>query len=80
MATRRDLDDWVLNALAALGGNGTIVDVCRWIWQSKRTELESSGDLLYTWQYDVRWAIKRLRLAKKLKQAKEAPRGNLRLR
>lgn len=80
MAIRRDLDDWVVNALAALGGNGTIVDVCRWIWKSKKAELEASGDLLYTWQYDVRWAIKRLRLAKKLRQAKEGPRGTLKLR
>ena len=46
MATRRDLDEWVLEALAALGGEGTIVDVCRWIWASKKHELEGSGDLL----------------------------------
>ena len=77
MATRRDLDDWVLQALVALGGSATIVDVCRWIWESRKSELEMSGDLLYTWQYDVRWAVKRLRLRKKLKQASESPRGTL---
>jgi hypothetical protein len=77
MSTRHDLDEWVLDALSALGGSGTIVDVCRWIWGSKRSDLETSGDLLYTWQYDVRWAVKRLRLRKKLKQAHESPRGTL---
>jgi hypothetical protein len=77
MATRHDLDEWVLQAIAALGGSGTILDVCRWIWESKRNDLETSGDLLYTWQYDVRWAIKRLRLRKKLREARDGPRGFL---
>ncbi len=80
MATRRDLDEWVLDALAHAGGTGTIVDVCRRIWSSRRGDLEASGDLLYTWQYDIRWAIKRLRLAKKLKAADSSQRGRLAIR
>lgn len=80
MATRRDLDEWILEALDALDGRGTIVDVSRWIWESKRRALESSGDLLYTWQYDLRWAVKRLRLRKKLKEAHDSPRSTLVLR
>ena len=53
---RSDLKRYVVEALASLGGQGTIVDVAREIWQRHETELRMSGDLFFTWQYDIRWA------------------------
>jgi len=58
---KHDLEDLVVEALKALGGSGMIVDVAREIWIHHEAELRSSGDLFFTWQYDIRWAKKRLR-------------------
>jgi hypothetical protein len=75
MATRDDLDAWVLAAIVRCGGEASVIEVARDIWRHHRTELEQSGDLLYTWQYDMRWAAQRLRHSKQLRTAEECPRG-----
>ncbi|WP_298863499.1 hypothetical protein [uncultured Microbacterium sp.] len=61
MAERGDLRIWVVEALRQLGGEGTIVQVSQRIWQLHENDLRASGDLFYTWQYDVRWAAQYLR-------------------
>lgn len=61
MAAREDLKNWICGALAALGGEAKLVDVARHIWAENEGELRSSGDLFYTWQYEMRWAATRLR-------------------
>lgn len=61
MATKVDLCVWVVRALNALGGSGRIVEICKYIWKNHEAELRSSGDLFFTWQYDVRWAGQKLR-------------------
>ena len=61
MSKREDLKPWVIDALRAHGGRATIIEVCQHIWEHHEGELKSSGDLFYTWQYDVRWAAQALR-------------------
>lgn len=61
MAERATLKSWVLTALRELGGTGTIVQVCTIVWRDHQHDLEASGDLFYTWQYDIRWAAQYLR-------------------
>lgn len=61
MADRSSLKGWVLAALRELRGAGKIVDVCKIVWRDHGEELEASGDLFYTWQYDIRWAAQYLR-------------------
>lgn len=61
MATKDDLCDWVIEALSAHGGRARIVEICKYIWQHYENELRQSGDLFFTWQYDVRWAGQKLR-------------------
>ncbi|WP_372595493.1 hypothetical protein [Actinotalea sp.] len=61
MATKHDLRDWTIEALKSLGGSGSVVETCRLIWQVHEPDLRASGDLFYTWQYDVRWAAQTLR-------------------
>lgn len=61
MASREDLQDWVLQALESLDRSGTIVQVAEHIWKNHSKELQASGDLFYTWQYDMRWAATKLR-------------------
>lgn len=61
MSKRGDLKPWVIDALREHGGRATLIEVCRHVWEHHEGELKSSGDLFYTWQYDVRWAAQELR-------------------
>jgi hypothetical protein len=61
MATKADLQDWVVQAIRAHGGETSLVNVARHIWENHEAELKASGDLFYTWQYDMRWAATVLR-------------------
>lgn len=61
MATKADLMGWAVEALEQLGGSAGVVDVSRRVWQNHEDELRRSGDLFYTWQYDLRWAATKLR-------------------
>jgi hypothetical protein len=61
VATKSDLESWIAEALRELGGQGSVVDVCRVVWQRHEDDLRSSGDLFFTWQYDIRWAAQKLR-------------------
>ena len=75
MADKHDLRDWLVEALKANGKSATIVDVCKYIWNKYEDELKASGDLFYTWQYDVRWAATELRKTGKMKPANISPQG-----
>lgn len=61
MIDRRVLRAWVIESLRSLQGAGTIVEVCRAVWLVHEHDLRSSGDLFFTWQYDIRWAAQFLR-------------------
>lgn len=73
MAEKTDLEGWVVEALEELGGAGSIIEVCRAVWQRHEADLRASGDMFYTWQYDIRWAATQLRHDGVL--AKTQPRG-----
>jgi hypothetical protein len=75
-ATKSDLQAWVVEALASLGGSATVVPVCREIWLRHELDLRASGDLFFTWQYDVRWAAQKLRDAGILEPVHGDRRGN----
>ena len=61
MAHRKDLRKWLTEALEANNGSASIVEVCKYVWEKYENELRRSGDLFYTWQYDIRWAATQLR-------------------
>ena len=69
MASREDLQEWILEALEHFGGEAKLIDICKFVWLKHSSELERSGDLLFTWQYDIRWAGTKLRHAGKLDEA-----------
>lgn len=58
---------WILEALRGLGGSARVTEVCKHIWTNHEADLRHSGDLFFTWQYDVRWAATKLRKARKLR-------------
>lgn len=57
----------MIETLKYLGGSGWPKDVSKYIWDKYEQELKASGSMLYTWQYDLRWAAQQLRNEKKLK-------------
>jgi hypothetical protein len=61
MITRESLKKIVVEALKANDGRAYVADVCKYIWDNYESELKNSGRILYTWQYDVRWAAQKLR-------------------
>lgn len=75
MVGKSELAAWVLEAVESLGGGGTVVEVSREVWRRHEADLRDSGDLFFTWQYDIRWAAQRLRDAGVLMPSDEAPRG-----
>lgn len=60
MADRTDLKEWVYEAVQKKGRT-QVVNVARSIWEQHEQELRESGDLFYTWQYQMRWAAQQLR-------------------
>ena len=74
MITRDVLMDWVVEALQARGGGSSVVGVSKYIWDHHEVELRGSGDLFYTWQYDIRWAAKKLRDRGRLKPVADSKR------
>ena len=75
MAVRSDLQKWVVSALEHYNGSATIVQVAKFIWKNHENELRHSGDLFYTWQYEMRWAAQKLRDAGVCMKANKPPVG-----
>jgi len=71
MASKQDLKDWVLEALLTEGGASDVVSIAKRIWQAHEHDLRLSGDLFFTWQYDMRWAAHALRKEGKLKSVND---------
>ena len=61
MLTRQYLKEIVVEAIKANGGQSTDVQIAQYIWQHYEPKLRESGDLFFTWQYDIRWAVPTLR-------------------
>jgi hypothetical protein len=72
---KKDLEKVVVEALESFGGSASLIQVSRHIWENHESELRKSGDLLYTWQYDVRWAAFQLRKQGILRPVNETPAG-----
>ncbi|GHD99999.1 hypothetical protein U879_10235 [Defluviimonas sp. 20V17] len=66
MPSKSDLEGWVLDAVRENGGEASVLQVAQSIWRTHEQDLKMSGDLFYTWQYDMRWAAQNLRGAGKL--------------
>ena len=61
MATRESMKDWVISALKMYNGKAWPKDVAKYIWLNYEEQIRNSGSLLWTWQYDARWAAQSLR-------------------
>jgi hypothetical protein len=79
LAKRDDLQQWVLEALRDIGGSGNIVQVAKHLWKHHEQDLRASGDMFFTWQYDMRWACTKLRERRLVQPAEESARGEWKL-
>jgi hypothetical protein len=75
MLTKEDLPDLILEALKAKNRSASLIEVCKFIWKNHHRHLETSGDLFFTWQYDIRWAANKLRRTGKMKAAELSQKG-----
>jgi hypothetical protein len=75
MAKKEDLAGWVIEAVAAHNGEATIVQICKYVWENHEQDLRQSGNLFYTWGYDIRWAGQWLRDNEYLQPKEACPRG-----
>ena len=69
--SRHELTDWILDAIKANRGKASVPTIAKWIWDNHETELRASGDLFYTWQYDMRWAGTRLSMEGKIEKERD---------
>ncbi|WP_197918258.1 hypothetical protein [Thiosulfatihalobacter marinus] len=68
MSTKADLQEWVSQALRDLGGEAHLARIAEHIWNHHEDDLRKSGDLFFTWQYDMRWAAQNLQKVGKLRK------------
>ena len=72
---REIMAGWVVEALEQLGGRGTIIDIARRVWDRHEPDIRAAGDLLYEWQYELRWAGDILRRDGVLRPSDDTQRG-----
>jgi hypothetical protein len=70
--TRNELMPMIIEALRANGGSAKIYEVCKHVWDKNNSKISAGGKMLYTWQYDIRWAANQLRRQNKIESL---PRG-----
>ncbi len=73
--TKQHLGGWVVEALEDFGGRAALIDICKHVWERHEGDLAESGELFYTWQYDIRWSANQLRQGGIMRAAAESPRG-----
>ena len=73
--SKERLGVWIVEALQDYGGSAALVDVCRHVWEHHEADLVASGDLFFTWNYDIRWAATQLRTSGTMRAAAKSPRG-----
>ncbi|MBR4770387.1 MAG: hypothetical protein IK090_05605 [Clostridia bacterium] len=72
---REDLPAALYVVMQKMGGAGTLLDICKEFWKQFETDLRQSGDLFYTWQYDIRWAATTLRKLGKMEDTSNCAKG-----
>jgi hypothetical protein len=72
---RAKMTGWVVDALEELGGSASFLDISKHVWENREVDIREIEDLLYEWQYELRWAAYFLRRDGILRAAADSPRG-----
>lgn len=59
--TREIMKEWIIECLQEKGGKAWPREVSKYVWEHYESKLKASDNILYTWQYDIRWAAQQLR-------------------
>ena len=73
--TKTDLPDLLYKTIKNLGGKATTINIFKEFYKLYENDLKNSGDLFYTWNYDIRWAATELRKTKRMKLASDTSKG-----
>ena len=57
------------------GGSASFLDISKYVWEHRESDIRAIDDLLYEWQYELRWAAYFLRRDGALRAASDSPRG-----
>lgn len=76
---RDEFKGLIISALHASGGSSSLANVAKYIWENYEQILRRSGDIFYTWQYDMRWAASILRKEGIIDAAESSNKGCWRL-
>ena len=72
---REIMTAWVVEAINQFGGSATIIEIARKVWELHEPDIRAAGDLLYEWQYELRWAGDILRRDGVLRPSEDSQRG-----
>lgn len=72
---RKRITGWVVEALNDLGGRARFLDISKHVWEHHEADIRAIDDLLYEWQYELRWSAYFLRRAGTLRPAEDSPKG-----
>jgi len=73
--TRQILGEYIVEALHEHGGSANLYCVAKHIGTTHKDDLEASGPIQFSWQYDMRWSARNLRKRGILKSAKQCRKG-----
>lgn len=65
---RDDLKPLIIEALSKRGGKAHHLQIAKYVWDHYEAEIRASGEMLYQWQYELRWAANSLRRQGNLKE------------
>lgn len=71
MISRNDLPELLYNTIKELGGKADMMTIFKKFYHDNEQLLKKSGDLFYTWNYDIRWAATKLRKKNKMRPARQ---------
>lgn len=69
------MTEWVVEVLKRTGGRAYILEIAKAVWELHETDIREGGDLLYEWQYELRWAGDILRRDGVLRPSEDTRRG-----
>jgi hypothetical protein len=75
MGIRNDLEGWIIDALKYHGGQATITEIAKHIWQHHQAALTATDQIQFNWHYDMRRAAETLRNRKQLRPVSLSSRG-----
>jgi hypothetical protein len=69
------MTEWVVEVLKQAGGRASILEIAKAVWELHEADIRAGGDLLYEWQYELRWAGDILRRDGVLRPSEDTRRG-----